>query len=50
MSEKEKLQNMLQRVIDETENNTMQSAKEVIQSLISEITINARPQESKLKH
>ncbi|MFC4025300.1 hypothetical protein ACFOUV_16000 [Oceanobacillus longus] len=44
MSEKEKLQTMLKRVIEETENNQMQSAKEVIQSLISEITINTSPQ------
>ena len=49
MSEKEKLQNMLKRVIDEIENNKMQSANEVIQSLIGEITINAS-QENKLQH
>ncbi|MGJ9459636.1 hypothetical protein [Oceanobacillus sp. CF4.6] len=44
MSEKDKLQKMLKRVIEETENNTMHSAKEVIQSLITEITMNTSPQ------
>lgn len=41
MSEQERYKNMLRRLIDETESHKIQTSKELVQSLVNELTHNA---------
>ncbi|MBY7144123.1 hypothetical protein KFZ56_13910 [Virgibacillus sp. NKC19-3] len=38
MSEQEKYKNMLKKLIDETESHKIRSSKELVQSLVNELT------------